>query len=244
MRRKSRLVFTKEEEQIHEIFESISARYDLMNSVITFFLHKVWRKDVIRRLGLKNGTKILDLCCGTGELTLSLARKLKEGEVYGLDFSEKMLEKAREKEKNANVKNVKFCAGNAKNLPFENDFFHYATICFGLRNIFPHMDVLREIKRVLKPGGKLACLETSIPSLPVFKEFYYLYMRYLIPYLGRLFAGSADEYRWLQESTWNFPDKKTLGVQFKKAGFENIVIKQYLGGAAALHMGIKPLSRP
>ncbi len=235
---------TKDEEQVHQIFESISERYDLMNAVISLSLHKVWRKDVIRRIGLKNGTKILDLCCGTGELTLSLARKLKHGEVYGLDFSEKMLEKAREKEKNSNVKNVKFCFGNAKNLPFENNFFHYATICFGLRNISHHMDVLNEIRRVLKPGGKLACLETSRPSIPVYRNFFYLYMRYLVPFLGGIFTGKTGEYLWLQESTWNFPDKKILKAQFKEAGFENIVIKQYLGGAAALHMGIKPLGRP
>jgi len=234
---------TKGDEQIHQIFESISERYDLMNSIISLFQHKVWREDVIWKIGLKNGTKILDLCCGTGELTLSLARNLKHAEVYGLDFSEKMLEKAREKEKNSNINNVKFCFGNAKNMPFENEFFHDATICFGLRNISHRMNALKEIWRVLKPGGKLACLETSIPSIPVYRHFFYLYMRYLVPFLGQIFTGNTEAYLWLQESTWNFPDKKTLEDQFKKAGFENIVIHQYLGGAAVLHLGIKPLSR-
>ncbi len=236
-------ISSTKENQTHQIFESISERYDMMNSVISIFLHKVWRKDVIKSIKLIKGTNAIDLCCGTGELTLTLAQAICPGKVYGLDFSEKMLEKAREKEKRFNVPNVNFLSGNVKNLPFENDFFHYVTVCFGLRNVADYMDALKEIHRVLKPGGKLACLETSRPTIPVFKELYYLYMRFLVPYLGKIFTGSAEEYLWLQESTWAFPDKKTLAVQFRKAGFENIVIKQYLGGVAAMHLGIKPLNK-
>jgi len=227
------------EEQIHEVFESISDRYDMMNWIISFCLHKAWRKDVIRRIGLKRGTKAVDLCCGTGQWTFSLAREISPGEVYGVDFSENMLEKAREKETALNIKNVSFMSGNVKNLPFEDNYFDYATICFGLRNVCNYMETLKESRRVLKPGGKLVCLETSRPSLPVFKQLYYLYMRYIVPFLGGLFTGRAKEYLWLQESTWNFPDKKTLSEQFREAGFDNIVIKQYLGGAVAMHMGVK-----
>ncbi|MDO9534756.1 MAG: demethylmenaquinone methyltransferase [Bacillota bacterium] len=227
------------EEQIHEVFESISERYDMMNSVISFCQHKVWRRDVIRRMELRKGTKAIDLCCGTGQWTLSLAREISPGEVYGVDFSENMLEKAREKESKFNIKNVRFLYGNVKELPFEDNYFHYATICFGLRNVSNYMETLKESWRVLKPEGKLICLETSRPSLPVFKQFYYLYMRYIVPFLGGIFTGRSKEYLWLQESTWNFPDKKTLAEQFRESGFENIVIKQYLGGVVAMHMGIK-----
>jgi demethylmenaquinone methyltransferase / 2-methoxy-6-polyprenyl-1,4-benzoquinol methylase len=230
---------TLKEEQIHEVFESISERYDIMNSVISFTLHKYLRKDVIKRIGLVKGTKVIDLCCGTGQLTLSLAREISPGKVYGIDFSESMLEKARGKKAKLNLKNVSFLHGNVKNLPFEDNYFHYATICFGLRNVSNYMETLKEIRRVLKPGGKLICLETSRPSLPVFKQLYYLYMRYTVPCLGAIFTGKSREYLWLQESTWAFPDKKTLSEKFREAGFENIVVKQYLAGTAAMHMGIK-----
>lgn len=227
------------EEEVHEVFESISEGYDIMNLVISFCLHKSWRKDVIKRIGLRKGTKVIDLCCGTGLWTLSLAREISPGEAYGVDFSKNMLEKAREKEAKFNVKNVKFLYGNVRNLPFEDNSFHYATICFGLRNVSNYMETLKESRRVLKPGGKLVCLETSRPSLPVFKQLYFFYMRYIVPCLGGLFTGRYKEYLWLQESTWGFSDKKELAEQFMEAGFENIVIKQYLGGVAAMHLGIK-----
>lgn len=236
---------TKEEEEqekkTRQLFESISERYDLMNSLISFFMHNNWRKDLIKTLNLEKKAKVIDLCCGTGELTLSIAEEISPvGEVYGLDFSEKMLEKAKIKQIKSHINNVTFICGNVRDLPFENESFHYATICFGLRNVSNYTDALKEARRVLKPGGKLACLETSRPSIPVFKELYYLYMRYAVPYLGRLFTGNPQGYLWLQESTWNFPDNKSLATIFKEAGFENIIIKQYLGGVIAMHLGIKP----
>lgn len=233
-------MFPAEEEKIRQLFESISERYDLVNSLISFFLHNSWRRDLIKTLNLEKGAKVIDLCCGTGELTLSIAEEINPGgEVYGLDFSEKMLEKATIKQIKSHVHNVNFICGNVRDLPFANESFHYATICFGLRNVSYYADALKEARRVLKPGGKLACLETSRPSIPVFKELYYLYMRYVVPYLGGLFTGNREGYLWLQESTWSFPDNKSLAAILEETGFKTLLIKQYLGGVAAMHLGIK-----
>ncbi|NLX90844.1 MAG: demethylmenaquinone methyltransferase [Firmicutes bacterium] len=234
-------MFSTKEEKNRQLFESISERYDLVNSLISFFLHNSWRKDLIKTLKPKKGTRVIDLCCGTGELTLSMAQEISPGgEVYGLDFSEKMLEKAKIKQIKSHVDNVTFLCGNVRDLPFEDESFHYATICFGLRNVSNYADALKEVRRVLKPGGILACLETSRPSIPVFKELYYLYMRYAVPYLGGLLTGNAAGYLWLQESTWAFPDYKALMAIFKEAGFENIFTKPYLGGVTAMHLVTKP----
>jgi demethylmenaquinone methyltransferase/2-methoxy-6-polyprenyl-1,4-benzoquinol methylase len=113
------------------------------------------------------------------------------------------------------------------------------TIGFGLRNVPDYMQVLKEMNRVLKPGGKAVCLETSQPTAPLFKQGYYLYFRFIMPLFGKLFAKSYQEYSWLQESARDFPGMKELADMFKEAGFERIQVKPFTGGVAAMHLGIK-----
>ena len=228
----------EKEKKVHQVFEKIYH----MNSIISFKRHLKWRKDVMSRMNVLEGSKALDVCCGTGDWSFSLAEAVGEsGEVIGLDFSQNMLSVAKKRNEEASYKNVSFIHGNAMELPFEDNSFDYVTIGFGLRNVPDYMQVLREMYRVVKPGGKVVCLETSHPTLPVYKQLYYFYFRYIMPLFGKLFAKSYQEYAWLQESAKDFPDKNELKKMFQEAGFRNIVVKGYTGGVAAMHMGEKSM---
>lgn len=229
------------EERVHEVFETIYKKYDFMNSVISFQRHKAWRKATMRHMNVKKGHRALDVCCGTADWTIALANAVgADGTVYGLDFSQNMLKIGQDKVTAAQLRQVKLIHGNAMQLPFSDNSFDYVTIGFGLRNVPDYMQVLREMHRVAKPGGKVVCLETSQPSLPIFKQIYYAYFRFIMPLLGKLFASSYDQYSWLQESARNFPGSKELAEMFRLAGLEKIEVRSYSGGVAATHMGSKP----
>ncbi|WP_106497402.1 demethylmenaquinone methyltransferase [Lentibacillus sp. Marseille-P4043] len=229
------------EERVHHVFEKIYDNYDSMNSIISFQRHKAWRKDVMNRMQVKQGAKALDVCCGTGDWSISLAKKIgPDGEVIGLDFSENMLTVAKEKQKKTfPMKQLSFMHGNAMDLPFADDSFDYVTIGFGLRNVPDYMTVLKELYRVVKPHGKVVCLETSQPTMIGFRQGYYFYFRFIMPFIGRLFAKSYQEYAWLHESAKGFPGKKELKHMFQEAGFSHVQVKSYTGGVAAMHMGYK-----
>lgn len=228
------------EKRVHEVFEKIYDDYDLMNSVISFQRHKSWRKDVMQRMNVQRGANCLDVCCGTGDWTLALAEVAgKEGKATGLDFSNNMLSVAKEREANFHGGTVEFIQGNAMELPFEDDTFDYVTIGFGLRNVPDYMTVLKEMYRVVKPGGMAVCLETSQPTMPVFRQGYYFYFRFIMPLFGKLIAKSYKEYEWLYESAKDFPGKRTLKQMFLEAGFDQVLVKSYTGGVAAAHIGFK-----
>lgn len=228
------------EERVYDVFEKISDNYDKMNSVISFQQHKKWRKDTMRKMNVREGSKALDLCCGTGDWTIALANEVgSNGEVVGLDFSKNMLKVGEEKIKRLHLKQAKLVHGNAMELPFPDNTFDYVTIGFGLRNVPDYMQVLMEMNRVLKPGGLAACLETSHPTMFGYKQLFNFYFRYVMPYFGKLFAKSYKEYAWLQESARTFPDMKELAGMFNRAGFDKVTYKSYSGGAAAVHLGFK-----
>lgn len=228
------------EERVHHVFEQIYENYDSMNSIISFNRHIAWRKDVMKHMEVEEGTKSLDLCTGTGDWAISLAAETgPTGEVIGLDFSENMLKVAKEKLGKLDFDHLSFIHGNAMDLPFEDNTFDYVTIGFGLRNVPDYETVLREMRRVVKPGGKVVCLETSQPTLIGYKQAYFFYFRFIMPLFGKLFAKSYDEYAWLHESAKDFPNKKELKQLFLKAGFDHVEIKGYTGGVAAMHMATK-----
>lgn len=231
------------EERVHHVFEKIYDRYDFMNSVISFQRHKAWRKDVMKKMGVQNGNSALDVCCGTGDWTFALGEAVgTQGHVVGLDFSKNMLSIGEKKLKENPMKQVKFQFGNAMELPFEDHTFDYVTIGFGLRNVPDYMAVLKEMQRVVKPGGKVVCLETSQPTLPVFRQLYYFYFQFIMPLFGKLLAKSYNEYAWLHESAKDFPGKKQLAKMFQEAGLIRVTVKSYTFGVAAMHMGTKPVS--
>ncbi|TCP31647.1 demethylmenaquinone methyltransferase/2-methoxy-6-polyprenyl-1,4-benzoquinol methylase [Scopulibacillus darangshiensis] len=228
-------------EKVHHVFQTIYKKYDFMNSLISFNQHKAWRKKTMAIMNVQKGASALDLCCGTGDWALSLAEVVgPKGKVAGLDFSDNMLKVAEMKLKETPFKNVTLDHGDAMNLPYKDNTFDYVTIGFGLRNVPDYLTVLKEMQRVLKPGGMAVCLETSQPTMPVYTQLYFFYFKRIMPILGKIFAGSYDEYVWLHESTKNFPDKKTLAMMFEEAGLTDVRIKPFTGGIAAMHHAVKP----
>ncbi|PAF11075.1 bifunctional demethylmenaquinone methyltransferase/2-methoxy-6-polyprenyl-1,4-benzoquinol methylase [Shouchella clausii] len=230
------------EQRVHDVFQSIYKKYDVMNSVISLQQHKSWRKDTMKQMDVQAGTSALDVCCGTGDWTLALSEAVGEqGSVIGLDFSENMLAVGREKVAAAKRTNISLVHGNAMALPYDDNTFDYVTIGFGLRNVPDYMQVLQEMCRVAKPGGKIVCLETSQPTIPVFKQLYFFYFKRIMPLAGKVFAKKYEEYSWLQESTLAFPGKDKLRDMFVEAGMKDVTVKSYTGGVCAMHMGIKPI---
>ncbi|MFD1206406.1 MULTISPECIES: demethylmenaquinone methyltransferase [Sporosarcina] len=229
---------TPKEQKVHHVFEKIAVDYDKMNSVISFNQHKKWRNDIMLRMDVKEGSKALDVCCGTADWTIALAESVgTRGSVIGLDFSEGMLASAKPKVESYPM--IELIQGNAMELPFPDNSFDYVTIGFGLRNVPDYATVLKEMHRVLKPGGMAACLETSQTEIPVYRQLFRFYFKYIMPLFGKIFAKSYKEYSWLQESADDFPGVKQLSQMFVDAGFSEVSYKKYSGGAAAGHIAFK-----
>ena len=227
-------------QHVHAVFESIAPKYDMMNDIISFRRHKAWRKFTMRKMEVKPGQSSLDLCCGTADWTIALAEASGDGETVGLDFSRAMLDVGQAKiDKLGLSGRIKLVEGNAMELPFADHSFDYVTIGFGLRNV-PDIDrVLREMRRVARPGGKVVCLEASKPTWQPFKGLYYFYFENLLPLLGKWIVKRYEQYRWLPESLKSFPDSKQLTERFREVGLRQVRAYSFFGGVAALHIGTK-----
>lgn len=230
----------KKEEYVHGVFENIAHRYDLMNSLLSFRRHKAWRNFTMKKVAVKPGETALDVACGTADWTIALAKSSQSGQIIGIDFSEKMLAVGTRKINELNLdKQISLQHGNAMELPFPDNSFNYATIGFALRNVPDIERVLQEMKRVVKPGGKVVSLELSKPNWPPFRKLYYLYFYKILPFLGKLFANRYEQYAWLPESLTNFPDQKELAEIFSRVGLSDIEVYPLTGGICALHIGHK-----
>lgn len=225
-------------EMVHNVFQNVSTKYDKLNDIISFRQHKSWRKYTMKQMKVKKGSVALDVCCGTGDWTIQMAQAVgSKGHVTGLDFSENMLNVAQAKVKSFN--NIELIHGNAMDMPFDDNTFDYVTIGFGLRNLPDFEQGLAEIYRVLKPGGMIVILETSHPTMPVFKQGYTVYFKYIMPLFGKVFAKSMQEYNWLQQSAFDFPDKYKLAKLMANVGFKQIKFKGFTGGVSAMHLAYK-----
>ncbi|SFE91387.1 demethylmenaquinone methyltransferase / 2-methoxy-6-polyprenyl-1,4-benzoquinol methylase [Paenibacillus algorifonticola] len=225
---------------VHAVFENIAPKYDLMNDLLSFRRHKAWRKFTMRKMNVQRGQTALDLCCGTCDWTISLAQASESGAISGLDFSQNMLNVGQQKVKQLSLdKQITLVQGNAMQLPYEDNSFDYVTIGFGLRNVPDYLQVLKEMRRVVKPGGQVVCLELSKPGWQPFKALYYLYFERILPMIGKLVAKRFQEYKWLPDSLKLFPDLKQLSALFEEAGLEQVKGYPLTGGIAALHIGIK-----
>ena len=229
------------EKKVQTIFNSISGDYDHMNNIISLNQHTAWRNRTMKEMFLKNGHKILDVCCGTGDWTIQLAEKAPGANVTGLDFSGNMLEVA--KGKVENYGNITLLQGNAMDLPFEDDSFNFVTIGFGLRNLPDYRKAIEEFHRVLIPGGVLVVLETSTPKNSMVNRGFDFYFGKIMPKLGGVIAGRTKEYEWLYESTSTFLTKQELKGMMTATGFTNIKILSHTLGTAATHIGYKPLGQ-
>ena len=228
------------ERRVHAVFESIAGHYDRMNDILSFRRHKAWRRFAMEKLAIGEGETAIDLCCGTCDWTISLARASKTGRIVGLDFSENMLRLGREKvEREGLGGRIELVHGNAMHLPFPDNSFDHATIGFGLRNVPDYLRVLREMRRVVRPGGKVVCLELSKPEWQPFKSVYYFYFRKILPLIAEWMARKYEQYKWLPESLEEFPGLGELEALFREAGLERVRAWPLTGGIAALHIGVK-----
>lgn len=228
------------EAYVHRLFSSIAYRYDLMNTTLSFNRDKYWRKFVVSRCNLQSGGRCLDVCCGTGMLSLLMAKAVgSEGEVVGIDFCKNMLIRADENIKQSPSEGkIRLVHGNALNLPFEDNSFDCATIGFGLRNVSDIIKTLEEMVRVVRPGGKVVSLDLSKPSAPVFKQVYYFYFNWIVPLLGRMGIGLSGPYSYLPESLKNFPHQSQIARLFSSTGLVNVCYHELTGGIVTVHEGI------
>jgi demethylmenaquinone methyltransferase/2-methoxy-6-polyprenyl-1,4-benzoquinol methylase len=221
------------------MFDRIAGRYDLLNSLMTAGLHHKWRARAVDRAELAPGDSVLDVCCGTGDLAFELARRVSPGgHVVGCDFSEPMLDLAREKAADRGVESVRFEWADALQLPYDEGRFDAVTVGFGVRNFADRDRGLREMARVLKPGGRLVVLEFTEPRRPPFSTFYSLWFDRIVPVLGRL-TPNPDAYSYLAESVHSFPAPQGLAAKMDAAGFERIRWLLTAGGILAVHSGVK-----
>jgi demethylmenaquinone methyltransferase/2-methoxy-6-polyprenyl-1,4-benzoquinol methylase len=228
------------EEFVHSVFESIAPKYDLMNDILSFRRHKAWRHFTMKKMDVKPGSKAIDLCCGTCDWTISLAKASGTGAMIGLDFSQNMLDYGAVKIQEYGLdKQITLVRGNAMSLPYEDGSFDYATIGFALRNVPDLVKVIEEMQRVVKPGGMVVSLELSKPTWQPFKGLYYFYFKYILPFLGKWIAKSYEQYKWLPESLIHFPDHQQLADIFRNIGLTDVQVYPLTGGIAALHIGIK-----
>ncbi len=232
----------QKEQFVHSVFESIANHYDVMNDVLSFRRHVAWRKFAMKQMNVQPGDHAIDVCCGTCDWTISLAQASTDGAVVGLDFSQNMLDVGQVKINQLNLKEtVLLVNGNAMKLPADDHSFEFATIGFALRNVPDIRQVIREMKRVVKPGGWVVSLELSKPASTWFRKLYYFYFQKVLPLLGKWLVKSYEQYRWLPESLIAFPDYKELGKWFEEEGLENVRVFPLNFGIAALHMGQKPI---
>jgi demethylmenaquinone methyltransferase / 2-methoxy-6-polyprenyl-1,4-benzoquinol methylase len=225
------------------MFAGIARRYDLLNHLLSANIDRRWRRLVAERLrpALKAGTRTLDVACGTGDLALTLA-EAGESRVTGLDFCRPMLDVATRKAGQSRHR-IPFIEADALRLPFAPETFDVATIAFGLRNLASVEGGLRELFRVLRPGGRVAILEFSHPVVPGFRALFGFYFTRVLPRIGGMVSGSRGAYEYLPDSVSRFPDQKRLAELMREVGFEEVTHQNLTGGIAALHLGTRPAAR-
>lgn len=225
---------------VGKVFSSVASKYDLMNDLMSLGIHRLWKKIALQHCAVKPGQTILDLAGGTGDLTYAFARELNgSGQVILADINAEMLQAGRAKLTDLGaVKTIQYLQLNAESLALASNSFDCVAIGFGLRNVTQKDLALKEMYRVLKPGGRLIVLEFSKPVAPL-KPIYDLYSFKVLPFLGKLVANDAASYQYLAESIRMHPDQIQLQNMLETAGFERCSYENLSGGICAIHKGFK-----
>jgi demethylmenaquinone methyltransferase/2-methoxy-6-polyprenyl-1,4-benzoquinol methylase len=226
---------------VADVFHSVAAKYDVMNDLMSFGVHRLWKRFTIDCSGVRRGQTVLDLAGGTGDLTAKFSRLVgPEGQVFLADINDSMLKVGREKLRDKGiVGNVEYVQANAEELPFEDNSIDIITIAFGLRNVTDKDKALASMLRVLKPGGRLLVLEFSKPEHELLNKAYDFYSFNILPKMGQLVANDSESYQYLSESIRMHPNQETLKSMMVDVGFEQIEYFNLTGGIVALHRGYK-----
>ncbi len=228
--------------KVQELFARIAPRYDLINDLQSFGLHRLWKRKLICLTEPRRGERALDVCCGTGDLTLGLARK--GVEVTGIDFSEAMLAVARERlsrERNPESlgKKIDFVPADAENLPYPDDSFDIVTVGYGLRNLSDWRAGLAEMQRVSKTRGRLLVLDFGKPDNAIWRAIYFGYLRLVVPLFGKAFCGDAQTYSYILESLIHFPAQKGIAAALQELGCSDVRTYNLLGGIMSINYAQK-----
>ncbi len=238
--------------KVNDLFAKIAPRYDLINDLQSFGLHRYWKRRVIRMSGARPGTRALDVCCGTGDIAFALARC--GAEVAGLDFGERMLVQAQSrvqrqnntryghlgvcpKSKVSGLRPPCFIRGDAQRIPFADKTFDIVTVGYGLRNLASWETGLREMQRVAKPGGRLLALDFGKPENPLWRSIYFGYLKVFVPWLGRIFCGNAAAYAYILESLQHYPAQVGVAAKMRELGLKNVRVADLVGGAMSINYG-------
>lgn len=236
-------------EKVNDLFAAIAPRYDLINDLQSFGLHRIWKRRLIRLAGVAPGMRALDLCCGTGDVAFALAGR--GAESVGLDFSEPMLAVAR-KRAGAECRHgssgdgvaspgiPRFLRGDAQEIPFPDESFDIVTVSYGLRNLTSWETGLREMWRVARRGGRLLVLDFGKPDNAVWRALYFGYLRSLVPLFGRAFCGDSQTHSYILESLRHYPAQHGVAAKMQELGCRGGRIVPLLGGVMTINVGVKP----
>jgi demethylmenaquinone methyltransferase / 2-methoxy-6-polyprenyl-1,4-benzoquinol methylase len=224
---------------VREMFATIAPRYDATNRLLTAGVDERWRRRAVRELAAPHAGRIVDLCCGTGDLTFHLLRSDPSLRPVGVDFCEPMLDGARRRaQRRANGSAATFLHADVMSLPFEDGSFDGAIMGFSMRNVVDIGATLREVRRVLRPGSRFVNLDISKAPNPLFRRAFDLYFYGVVPIVGGIWGGSMQAYRYLPNSLTNYPDAEALARRFEAAGFSKARFVRLAGGSIAVHVGV------
>ncbi len=226
-------------EEVAEMFNNISGRYDFLNHFLSLGIDKIWRKKAVKMLKEIDPKRILDIATGTGDFAIE-SLKLNPDEIVGMDISEGMLQVGREKMVKRKVDHIiSMRLGDSEDLPFEDNYFDALTVGFGVRNFQNLEKGLSEMLRVVRPGGKLIVLEFSKPKKFPVKQYYHFHSKYIIPFFGKTISKDSSAYTYLPESVAAFPEGKDFENILTKLGYKNVQSKLVAGGIATIYSGTK-----
>ncbi|MCP4345772.1 MAG: bifunctional demethylmenaquinone methyltransferase/2-methoxy-6-polyprenyl-1,4-benzoquinol methylase UbiE [Desulfobacterales bacterium] len=222
-------------------FDSVARQYDAMNTVLSLGIHYIWKRTAIRMAELQVGDRVLDVCGGTGDLSILATRAVGEsGQVILYDINREMIQAGKYKKSNAAFrKRISYIQGNAEQISFPDCYFDAVTVGFGVRNLTNMKQGFKDMHRVLKPGGKMMCLEFSRPASPLFRQIYDLYSFRIMPRIGEMITGSRQAYTYLPESIRLFPAPDELSAILEDIGFSQVRYRKLTNGIAVIHAGIK-----
>jgi demethylmenaquinone methyltransferase/2-methoxy-6-polyprenyl-1,4-benzoquinol methylase len=230
--------------KVNDLFAAIARRYDLLNDLQSFGLHRIWKRRVVELAAVQSGNRALDLCCGTGDIAFALAQR--GAETTGLDFSDKMLEVAKTRSRElksptsiSQLPSPNFIQGDAQVIPFPENSFDVVTVGYGLRNLTSWEKGLEEMHRVARPGGRIVVLDFGKPPNALWRKIYFTHLKCSVPLIGLLFCGNAQAYAYILESLKHYPAQLAVAEKMRGLNLKNVRVINLLGGAMAINYGEK-----